>query len=474
MAQQISTYLGIKSDDLENAGVLDTVIGVDTRLYVDPLLLNVAKTPEFKTSRQKIEKHYGEILLLVSKSEKREDRAWRGAKERLVFHELPGTAIGHSAKSDDGRGIGPILGERLLQSASEIIRLGISDPVIFELLGLFEEDFGADRLSDMTIRIISEDLFEYTDRMSKELGLKDLADLKTAGKTYQVPHHPSRTKPLIFLPTEILQDLPVAQSWDAIDAVAAHNQALRQRINEMVAGVWGKRRRIPKPDLRKAIFENPDALRELIRVYRASRPKPYDFATDPAGEVKWYFFGKDSADRFPLTLAFRPDEGLPGVERVVESIVSQFKRNIEDNGLREHLFREDGSPLHERYSQRLFFAAADTYCAANNLDLSREPNGGNGPVDFKVSSGYDARVLVEIKLSSNPHLVQGFENQLPTYEKSENTTSSVYVVIRVTESEAQIKHVQEIHNMARAAGKKVPKLVIIDATEKPSASKRRA
>jgi hypothetical protein len=79
---------------------------------------------------------------------------------------------------------------------------------------------------------------------------------------------------------------------------------------------------------------------------------------------------------------------------------------------------------------------------------------------------------VEIKLSSNPHLVRGFENQLPAYEKSENTTSSFYVVIRVTESERQIKQVQEIYDKAQAAGRKVPKLVIIDAMEKPSASKR--
>ncbi len=456
MAQQLSTYLNIKSDDLENAGILDTVIGVDTHLFVDPLLLSSAKASEFKNSRQEVERRYSEILLLLSKSEKREDRAWRGAQARLVFRELPGTAIGYSAKSDSGRGIGPVLGCRLLESASEIIKLGISDPVIFELLGLFEEDFGADRLSDMTIRIIRYDLYEYTDRMSRELGLKDLARLRTTTKTYQVPHHPSRTKPLIFLLTEILRDLPIAQSWDGIDAVAAHNRALRQRINDMVAGIWGKRKRIPKPDLRRAIFENPTALKELIRVYKESRPRAYDFATDPAGEVRWYFFGKDSATRFPLALAFQPAEGLPGVQRVVENIVAQFKRNIEENGLREHLYREDGSPLHERYSQRLFFAAADTYCAASNLDLSREPNGGNGPVDFKVSSGYEARVLVEIKLSSNPHLVQGFENQLPAYEKSENTTSSFYVVIRVTESERQIKQVQEIHNKARTAGKKVP------------------
>src|SRR5229473_4455546 len=297
MAQQLSTYLNIKSDDLENAGILDTVIGVDTHLFVDPLLLSSAKASEFKNSRQEVERRYSEILLLLSKSEKR-----------------------LSAKSDSGRGIGPVLGCRLLESASEIIKLGISDPVIFELLGLFEEDFGADRLSDMTIRIIRYDLYEYTDRMSRELGLKDLARLRTTTKTYQVPHHPSRTKPLIFLPTEILRDLPIAQSWDGIDAVAAHNRALRQRINDMVAGIWGKRKRIPKPDLRRAIFENPTALKELIRVYKESRPRAYDFATDPAGEVRWYFFGKDSATRFPLALAFQPAEGLPGVQRVVENI----------------------------------------------------------------------------------------------------------------------------------------------------------
>jgi hypothetical protein len=160
---------------------------VDTHLFVDPLLLNTAKTPELSNSRQRVEKHYAEILLLLSKSEKREDRAWRGAQQRLIFRELPGTSIGYAAKSDDGRGIGRVLGNRLLESASQIIKLGISDPVIFELLGLFEEDFGADRLSDMTIRIIRQDLYEYTDRVCKELALRNLARLKTTEETYEVP-----------------------------------------------------------------------------------------------------------------------------------------------------------------------------------------------------------------------------------------------------------------------------------------------
>ena len=129
-------------------------------------------------------------------------------------------------------------------------------------------------------------------------------------------------------------------------------------------------------------------------------------------------------------------------------------------------------PRHERYSQLLFYAIADTYCEANNLDVSREPNAGNGPVDFKVSKGYKGRVLVEIKLSSNKNLIKGFEKQLPSYQESERTDRCFYLVLRVTKSESQIKRVQKAHRNAEGEGKRVPRLIIIDALIKPSASKR--
>jgi hypothetical protein len=76
-----------------------------------------------------------------------------------------------------------------------------------------------------------------------------------------------------------------------------------------------------------------------------------------------------------------------------------FKKNIEENKLL--LYREDGRARHEVFAQRLFFAVADAYCDANNVDLSREVNAGNGPVDFKLSIGYKGRILVEVKKSSN-------------------------------------------------------------------------
>lgn len=64
-------------------------------------------------------------------------------------------------------------------------------------------------------------------------------------------------------------------------------------------------------------------------------------------------------------------------------------------------------PRHERASQLLFFAVANVMCAINNVDISPEINSGGGPVDFKFSTGYRGRVLVELKLSTGS-VVHGY------------------------------------------------------------------
>lgn len=45
-------------------------------------------------------------------------------------------------------------------------------------------------------------------------------------------------------------------------------------------------------------------------------------------------------------------------------------------------------------SRLIFFGVADAYCAASNLDISREPQTGHGPADLKVSAGGFGRIKV--------------------------------------------------------------------------------
>lgn len=472
MAVLFSDYYGINKKELERQGVFNSVIGLDTRLFLDPHLLKITKILEFRQSRSRIKKYYENIIKLILVHERSGDRAWREALKRLIFKETRGVFMGYGVHGGDGNAIGFGLARRLIDTAVEIIGMGIKDPEIFELIGLFEEGFGADRLSDMTIAIIQDDIYGYTQNIVKKFKIKNIIELKYRDKSYILPKHPYRNKPILLLPKELLRDLPVALTWEGIDHVVSTNRELRERLNQLIGEVW--KNKIKKKQLRDFILSNKNNIKTLVEAYKQSKTGHYDFEKDPKGEVVWYELGEKFASANPLTLKITT-YNIEGLADIVKDIVEQFRRNIEFNGLNEHLYTKEGFkyiPRHERFAQRLFYAIADTYCNANNLDISREPNAGSGPVDFKFSSGYSARVLVEIKLSSNGKLLHGFQKQLPAYQESENTKQSVYVVIKVTKSDKQIKELLKVGEQEIKNGKKVPDIIVIDGYIKPSASKR--
>ncbi|MEZ4114564.1 MAG: hypothetical protein R3B65_04030 [Candidatus Paceibacterota bacterium] len=76
---------------------------------------------------------------------------------------------------------------------------------------------------------------------------------------------------------------------------------------------------------------------------------------------------------------------------------------------------------------------ADLYCQQSNILLSGESDAGRGPVDFSLGIGYNEKVLVEIKKSTNKSLESGYKDQIEAYQKSEKAIQSFYVVIIVKE-----------------------------------------
>ncbi|MGA3118217.1 MAG: hypothetical protein ABSF90_27795, partial [Syntrophobacteraceae bacterium] len=130
-------------------------------------------------------------------------------------------------------------------------------------------------------------------------------------------------------------------------------------------------------------------------------------------------------------------------------------------------------PRHESTAQRLFFAVAYSYCVANNVDISPEVDTGTGQIDFKCAKGFDSKVLVEIKLSTNPRILHGYETQLEIYKKSEDTLRAFYVVIDVGRMGDKDQKLVRIKNEAAKKGQPLSELVFIDGILKPSASKRR-
>jgi hypothetical protein len=144
MVKKLSRYLQVSPTSLSKAGVFDAFIGIDNQLFVDPTLLRNTKTPEFKSARDKLEKYFADVITLLEASSHQGDAAWREAANRLIFSEEHATALGYASAGGHGTAIGRELGARLVERGSEIVKLGVKDPVIFELIGLFEDDFGAD------------------------------------------------------------------------------------------------------------------------------------------------------------------------------------------------------------------------------------------------------------------------------------------------------------------------------------------
>ena len=255
------------------------------------------------------------------------------------------------------------------------------------------------------------------------------------GEKYLLPRNPISNKQIIFIPKEILTPLPVAHSWSEIDIVCAKNEALRRKVNQIVGNTWKKatnHNKIKKSALRRILFSEPELLKDLLAVYKKKPKQKYDFENDPLGEIIWADIAKEYSNKYPLSLKEYVNLSPNDLYNLVKSICSHFGELIEDNGLNELLW-DKNKLKHERFSQKLFYGIADSYCRANDIGLNPETNSGRGPVDFKISQGYSARVLVEVKYSSSSALVRGYNKQLPIYAKAEKTLNSIYLIWLIVE-----------------------------------------
>ncbi|MGO9589049.1 MAG: hypothetical protein ACLP3K_03255 [Candidatus Acidiferrales bacterium] len=452
--------------------MLNAYLGIDNRLFVDPNLLKATEVPELKDSRAELENYFVPIIKLLKASKAEGDVAWEAAVKRLIFKEEHGAALGYASAGGSGRGVGPDLARMLVRRGKEIVDLDISAPEMFELIGLFQEKFGPDLLSDMAVGILLERFLAYTERVTAQLKLQPNARFRIRLKDLILPLHPDHTKALIFVPSDVLTPLPAALDMSEISEVAQFNDDVRRRWNEIIAAASKQRRKPTKSEIREMLFARSQNVADLIEVYRKAAGNGYDFSADPSGLFSWDYIGRTAAANSPLKIDTKQPKTTEELREIVNLILQQFKKNIEQNKLYEMLYDDAGNARHERFAQRLFFAIADSYCKANDVDISREPNAGNGPVDFKLSAGYQGRLLVEIKKSNNPDLLHGFDTQLEAYQNSEATQESVYLILRVSERQSGVDDVLALCERKKAEGLKVPEVIVIDARKTPSASKR--
>jgi hypothetical protein len=201
-------------------------------------------------------------------------------------------------------------------------------------------------------------------------------------------------------------------------------------------------------------------------------PKAYDISSDPAGLRSWIEIHQNIATEFPLTLVRPKEESVQSLTNLVSKIIEQYAWLIEERGLSRLLWeKKNEKRVHESIAQMLFFAVADCYAKANNIDITPEADMGRGTVDFKFSSGYEARVLVEIKFSDHGYVVSGYEKQLEIYKSAERTNIGFYVVVDVGHLGTKDDQLMALKAEAVKEHGSASEIIFIDGEVKFSASK---
>lgn len=466
MAISFTDEFGIDKEAFRSTGAFDPVLDVDSRFFIDPALLPHSGAVEFDGSREEVERYFSGIVSLLRASKKHGDRFWKRADELFQFKEIKGTCLGYSEKSVSGNAIGGTFRTRILESIAELLETGSVDPILFELLGVFEEGIGCDRISDLLTFKLYPRICKFTERVMEQIGFA--GDVHQEG-SYTLPFSRYSGTPILLLPRDILHPLPLAEKFSDIGTVALANSRVREAINKWFDFSDGSLK-VSKGDIFYAMKKDTDFRDAFVDAYKTAHVESYDFDRDPFGENDWYKKGKLLAVQSPLWLDSSGRDG-DSLVKIVTEICRHFKRLVERNGAWELLFDDSKTkPRSERYVQHLFSAVASSYCEANDIDISPEVNNGNGPVDFKFSHGYRNKTLVEIKMSKSSQLDHCIEKQIPIYMEQEGVERAIYLIINTGNDKKVNGFIERYQKLGSSAKEKIV-LITVDAKPKKSASK---
>ena len=159
----VSEYLEIDYEELDDAGVFDAVLEKDSAFFINVQRLKQTAVPEFLGSYTRIQEFFAKIAEILDAADNKSpsDKFFREALRRFSFSEVNEINLGFG-DSVIGSGMGPKLRLQVINDAFDLVKKGCKAPELFELIGLFEDGIGPDRLSDMIATIILPDIQSYT------------------------------------------------------------------------------------------------------------------------------------------------------------------------------------------------------------------------------------------------------------------------------------------------------------------------
>jgi hypothetical protein len=455
----------------------DPILSLDTRLFIDPFLLYSTEAGHFEGSHKEVIDFFNSVFQLISKSYGNASSvSWKKAVDLLRFGEVEEICLGYTGAGTSGLGSGTILARVIADALWEAVQAGLKEITHFEEVRILREGIGADRISDITAGLLRHRVAAYTAAVCKthELSVEVIRyvrgryDLKNEfwiPIEAHLPRNPYNGKPVLLVPRRYLRHLPTISPEDFWEyCYSNENDAIRNDYSYDIT------RNVDKKTIIDFARRHPDIRQNYVAAVEKRKPEPYDFERDTHGLVQWYDATASYCSQHPVDFLVRSQGEFPNA---INTMISEFANYVENNHGWRLLWNDNRTPRREDAAQDLFLGIVKHYCKANDIDISREPNIGRGPVDFKVSSGHQLRALLEVKLAKNGRFWNGLEKQLPKYQGAEGIQVGYFLVIVYSESD--FKKIAEIQDRVRRAsgntGYAIKSIVIDARANPPSASK---
>ena len=452
----------------------DPDLSIDTPLFVDPIML-LQSSPHWTKAHEELVRHFCHCYPLVAKSSSQTSNSARVAQRLLTFPEPSEFCLGYTTSGTAGSGSGRGFAKSLTDAIDAAIHAGLSDPTHIEELGILNEGFGADRISDATCNVLKKHFIEYTQEVCRRHNVTmdthkvrnvgaDLSLDRWIDEDVSLPTNPLNCKPIILVPDRFLNALPTlnADAWFRSN----FNADLRADLDISIG------RSVPKSQVVAIARRNPDRVRRWIEQQAACDSlKGYDFDRDPLGVVQ--FDGPPAAFALANPIDRTPPADQAELSELVADILGNFKTFIEEQRGWELLWNTGDSEKPESAVQLLFLGMTRYYLAQFDVEVDREVELGRGPVDFKLSCGTSKKLLIEIKKVHNGKFWNGLEAQLASYMTSDGAGEGWFVAVRYRDNKTSERRVKELPERVRALnnGLKHFKYFVIDARPKLSASK---
>jgi hypothetical protein len=475
-----SDFFGVTPEAVRQYGAFDISLINDLPLFIDPFLLFNSENPKYQELHAEMIRY---MLFLKERSSK--DLPKGLVKAWFHFPEVRQNWMGFSRNGNSGRGLGPEFARSLKKNFTSIFSDFGEEKQTHTHLGkltLIKSGVGKDNISDFTCNLIKGFLAEYTQAFAlknihpSKLGKFHISKVSFnystetwAAKQFTLPKFGSDF--VLLTPVDILtkDDAWISHNGflEDFSAVlqAVENSTLRSQMeNYFVSRLpieATKRER--EAAIEKVVQKYPSLLDVYVKMQEQDSANATAASAEKVQAAQQIFVAHlrrliallDNTQFYETST----DSYAEGMKRV------QFLKHVIEKQDGYRIFYLNGRPISRESDLQIMFKLT---WFASSFSADAEVNNGRGPSDFLVSYGSGDKSIIEFKLAKNTQLEKNLKGQAEIYaDASRATHPPIKVILYFKDSE--LRRVQTVLERLKLDTSK--DIVLIDATEKSSASK---